>query len=151
MPSTPHTSGVRNILPNVLFQPSPSALTGWFAVRTVPACCCGCGCRKAFGSAGLGSNKRHGGVSQAVGLRATEQGCPCETEVPFCMPILARQYLAFSVVCFACGFLSPFSGKTEWRWLFRCPTLDCDSPTSCYLSIIKKETSSRKSLFCGNY
>ena len=58
--------------PECPFPTEPFSPPGWFAVGTVPACRCGRGCRKAFGSAGLGSNKWHGGISQAVDLRATK-------------------------------------------------------------------------------
>ena len=41
--------------------------------------------------------------------------CLGEPEIPFCTPALARQSPAFPVFYCACGFRSPFFGKTEWR------------------------------------
>ena len=105
---------MRKNVPNVLFLPSPPALWAGSRSERFPACRCGRGCRQAVRSAGLGSNGRYGGLSQAVGLRATERACPGEAEVPFCMSARVRQCLAFPVVCCACGVVV-FRYPVPWR------------------------------------
>ena len=67
--------------------------------------------KKKTGLRTLNSNGRHGGLSQAVGLRATEHACPCEPEVPFCIPARARRCMAFPVVVALAGSCFPFSAK----------------------------------------